>query len=41
MTTVEVKGVGVLLANVAGTVRAVRDRCPHEEVPLSKGELEG
>ncbi|GAA2375558.1 Rieske (2Fe-2S) protein [Streptomyces cuspidosporus] len=41
MTTVEVKGVGVFLANVGGTVRALRDRCSHEEAPLSEGELEG
>lgn len=31
----------VVLANVDGTVYAVRDRCSHEEYPLSDGELEG
>ncbi len=31
----------VVLANVDGTVHAVRDRCTHEEFPLSDGELEG
>jgi 3-phenylpropionate/trans-cinnamate dioxygenase ferredoxin subunit len=31
----------VVLANVDGTVYAVRDRCSHEEFPLSDGELEG
>lgn len=41
MTTVEVQGVRALLANVGGTPRALRDRCSHEEAPLSEGELEG
>jgi 3-phenylpropionate/trans-cinnamate dioxygenase ferredoxin component len=41
MTTVEVEDVKVLLANVGGTVRALRDSCSHEEAPLSEGELEG
>ncbi len=31
----------VVLANVDGAVFAVRDRCSHEEFPLSDGELEG
>lgn len=31
----------VVLANVDGTVHAVRDRCTHEEFPLSDGDLEG
>jgi 3-phenylpropionate/trans-cinnamate dioxygenase ferredoxin subunit len=31
----------VVLANVDGAVYAVRDRCSHEEFPLSDGELEG
>jgi len=31
----------VVLANVDGTVYAVRDRCSHEEYPLSDGEMEG
>jgi 3-phenylpropionate/trans-cinnamate dioxygenase ferredoxin component len=31
----------VVLANVDGTLYAVRDRCSHEEYPLSDGEIEG
>ncbi|MFC1574786.1 Rieske (2Fe-2S) protein [Gemmatimonadota bacterium] len=31
----------VVLANVEGTVHAVLDRCSHEDLPLSDGELEG
>jgi nitrite reductase/ring-hydroxylating ferredoxin subunit len=31
----------VVLANVDGAVYAVRDRCSHEDYPLSDGELEG
>ena len=31
----------VVLANVDGTLYAVRDRCSHEEYPLSDGDLEG
>jgi 3-phenylpropionate/trans-cinnamate dioxygenase ferredoxin subunit len=31
----------VVLANVDGAVYAVRDRCSHEDYPLSEGELEG
>jgi 3-phenylpropionate/trans-cinnamate dioxygenase ferredoxin subunit len=31
----------VVLANVDGTIHAVRDRCTHEEFPLSDGDLEG
>lgn len=31
----------VVLANVDGVVYAVRDRCSHEDYPLSDGELEG
>jgi len=31
----------VVLANVDGRVHACRDRCTHEELPLSDGELEG
>ena len=30
----------VLLANVDGTVYAVLDRCSHEDLPLSDGDLE-
>jgi 3-phenylpropionate/trans-cinnamate dioxygenase ferredoxin subunit len=31
----------VVLANVDGTVHAVLDRCTHEDLPLSDGEVEG
>jgi 3-phenylpropionate/trans-cinnamate dioxygenase ferredoxin subunit len=31
----------VVLANVDGAVYAVIDRCSHEDLPLSDGELEG
>ena len=31
----------VVLANVDGTIHAVVDRCSHEDLPLSDGELEG
>lgn len=31
----------VVLANVDGTVYAVMDRCSHEDLPLSDGEVEG
>ncbi len=31
----------VVLANVDGTVHAVLDRCTHEDLPLSDGEMEG
>jgi 3-phenylpropionate/trans-cinnamate dioxygenase ferredoxin subunit len=31
----------VVLANVDGTVYALMDRCSHEDLPLSDGELEG
>jgi 3-phenylpropionate/trans-cinnamate dioxygenase ferredoxin subunit len=31
----------VVLANVDGTIYAVLDRCSHEDLPLSDGEVEG
>ena len=31
----------VVLANVDGTIYAVLDRCSHEDLPLSDGEMEG
>ncbi|MFO8173373.1 MAG: non-heme iron oxygenase ferredoxin subunit [Longimicrobiales bacterium] len=31
----------VVLANVEGAVYAVLDRCTHEDLPLSDGEMEG
>jgi len=34
-------GTAVVLANVDGTVYALRDQCSHEEYPLSDGELDG
>jgi 3-phenylpropionate/trans-cinnamate dioxygenase ferredoxin subunit len=34
-------GIPVVLANVDGTVCALRDRCSHDEYPLSDGELDG
>ena len=34
-------GVPIVLANVEGTVCALRDQCSHEDLPLSDGELEG
>jgi 3-phenylpropionate/trans-cinnamate dioxygenase ferredoxin subunit len=33
--------VPIVLANVDGSVYAVRDQCSHEDLPLSDGELEG
>ena len=34
-------GVPVVLANVDGTLYALKDRCTHEDYPLSDGELDG
>jgi 3-phenylpropionate/trans-cinnamate dioxygenase ferredoxin subunit len=31
----------VVMANVDGTIHAVMDRCSHEDLPLSDGEMEG
>ena len=31
----------VVLANIDGSVYAILDRCTHEELPLSDGEIEG
>jgi len=31
----------VVLVNLDGTVHALLDRCTHEDLPLSDGELEG
>lgn len=41
MLGVEVDGVNIVLANQAGEVFALLDRCTHEDFPLSDGELEG
>lgn len=38
---VEVDGHQVLLVNVDDEIRAYRDRCPHQESPLSDGDLDG
>ena len=34
-------GTAVVLANVEGTLCALRDQCSHEDYPLSDGELDG
>jgi 3-phenylpropionate/trans-cinnamate dioxygenase ferredoxin subunit len=31
----------VVLVNVGGTIHAILDRCTHEDLPLSDGEMEG
>lgn len=31
----------VVLANVGDTIHAILDRCSHEDLPLSDGEIEG
>jgi 3-phenylpropionate/trans-cinnamate dioxygenase ferredoxin subunit len=41
LTGVNVDGVPIVLANVAGKVCALHDQCSHEEYPLSDGDLEG
>jgi len=38
---VDADGLPVVLANVDGTVCALRDECSHEEYALSDGDLEG
>ena len=38
---VDAGGVKAVLANVDGTICALKDRCSHAEFPLSDGELEG
>jgi nitrite reductase (NADH) small subunit len=38
---VEVQGVELGLANVAGSVYAFQGRCPHLKGPLGRGRLEG
>ena len=39
--TVEVRGVRIALANVAGQFHAVADSCPHRGGPLGAGYLDG
>ena len=41
LTPVDAAGTAVVLANVDGTIYALRDQCSHEEYPLSDGELDG
>jgi 3-phenylpropionate/trans-cinnamate dioxygenase ferredoxin subunit len=41
LRSVMVGVVPVVLANVDGTVYAAMDRCSHEDLPLSDGEMEG
>src|SRR5262245_49227227 len=41
MKRVVVAGQRVLLANVDGAFHALRDRCGHQNAPLSKGKLAG
>ena len=37
----EAKGVAVCLANVAGTLTAMDNWCPHRRAPLGQGWVEG
>ena len=41
MQTVEVAGVSVLLANIAGKYYAIGNKCTHRGCKLSSGEFEG
>ena len=41
MVGVEVAGQPVVLVHLRGTVRAYRDRCPHQDSVLSEGDLDG
>ena len=41
MKLVEVGGVSILLANVAGEYYAIGNKCTHRGCKLSKGELDG
>jgi 3-phenylpropionate/trans-cinnamate dioxygenase ferredoxin subunit len=41
LRAVDADGTAVVLANVEGTICALRDQCSHEEYPLSDGELDG
>ncbi len=38
---VDAAGTAIVLANVAGRICALQDRCSHDEYPLSDGELDG
>jgi toluene monooxygenase system ferredoxin subunit len=39
MTAIEVAGTKVVLINADGQVHAYRDRCPHQQWPLSNGDF--
>jgi nitrite reductase/ring-hydroxylating ferredoxin subunit len=41
MAAFELAGLELVLCNAAGTPCVVEDRCPHAEVALSEGRLEG
>jgi nitrite reductase/ring-hydroxylating ferredoxin subunit len=41
MAAFELDGLELVLCNAAGTPCVVEDRCPHAEVALSEGRLEG
>ncbi len=38
---VEAEGIPICLANVEGTLYAVRNNCTHQDFPLTDGRLEG
>jgi nitrite reductase/ring-hydroxylating ferredoxin subunit len=41
MRAVQVEGTSVLLCNVAGSLYAIENRCPHAGIPLAGGRLRG
>jgi nitrite reductase/ring-hydroxylating ferredoxin subunit len=41
MTAFELDGLELVLCNAAGAACVIEDRCPHAEVALSEGRLEG
>jgi len=41
LKAVDADGTAVVLANVEGTICALRDQCSHDAYPLSDGELDG
>jgi 3-phenylpropionate/trans-cinnamate dioxygenase ferredoxin subunit len=41
MAAFELDGLELVLCNAAGTPCVIEDRCPHAEVALSEGRLEG